>query len=92
MLPVHFVGHLGLPPEVLTKERTTYFRNAACNKAVLLVANTGDDEEQSEPRLRGLERGLAPGDIHDKARLQRIDQASAPDGTRTNPSQEGQAE
>jgi DNA segregation ATPase FtsK/SpoIIIE, S-DNA-T family len=46
-LPIHFVGHLGLPDEVLTKERTTFFRNAACQKAVLLVANTGDDEEQS---------------------------------------------
>lgn len=50
-LPVHFVGNHGLPPEVLTKERTTYFRNAACDKSVLLVANTGDDEEQSLKEL-----------------------------------------
>jgi len=50
-LPVHFVGHLGLPPEVLTGERTTYFRNAACGKSSLLVANTGDDEEQSLKEL-----------------------------------------
>ncbi|HEY1757090.1 MAG TPA: FtsK/SpoIIIE domain-containing protein [Bryobacteraceae bacterium] len=46
-LPVHFVGDYGLPAEVLTTARTTYFRNAACAKSALLVANTGDDEEQS---------------------------------------------
>lgn len=46
-LPVSFVGNHGLPPEVLTRERTTYFRNAGCAKSTLLVANTGDDEEQS---------------------------------------------
>jgi DNA segregation ATPase FtsK/SpoIIIE, S-DNA-T family len=46
-LPVHFVGNYGLPAEVLTSARTTYFRNAACEKSALLVANTGDDEEQS---------------------------------------------
>lgn len=50
-LPVHFVGNHGLPPEVLTPERTTYFRNAACDKSALLVANTGDDEEQSLKEL-----------------------------------------
>src|SRR5687768_9749342 len=46
-LPVNFVGEYGLPHEVLTSERTTYFRNAACAKSALLVANVGDDEEQS---------------------------------------------
>jgi S-DNA-T family DNA segregation ATPase FtsK/SpoIIIE len=50
-LPVHFVGNHGLPPTVLTEERTTYFRNAACEKSALLVANTGDDEEQSLKEL-----------------------------------------
>lgn len=50
-LPVHFVGGHGLPQEVLTSERTTYFRNAACSKSALLVANTGDDEEQSLKEL-----------------------------------------
>jgi len=50
-LPAHFVGHLGLPDEFLTNERTTYYRNAACDKSVLLVANTGDDEEQSLKEL-----------------------------------------
>ena len=59
-LPIHFVGEHGLPAEVLTTERTTYWRSAACKKTALLVANTGDDEEQSlkelvpigEPELR----------------------------------------
>jgi S-DNA-T family DNA segregation ATPase FtsK/SpoIIIE len=59
-LPIHFVGEHGLPPEALTTERTTYWRSAACKKSALLVANTGDDEEQSlkelvpigEPELR----------------------------------------
>jgi len=46
-LPVHFVGNYDLPAEVLTNARTTYFRNAACEKSALVVANTGDDEEQS---------------------------------------------
>ena len=46
-LPIRFVGGYGLPAHILTNERTTYFRNAACSKSALLVANTGDDEEQS---------------------------------------------
>jgi S-DNA-T family DNA segregation ATPase FtsK/SpoIIIE len=46
-LPVHFVGTFGLPAEVLTDERATYFRNAQCGRLALLLANTGDDEEQS---------------------------------------------
>lgn len=50
-LPVHFVGGRGLPSHILTNERTTYFRNAACSKSALLVANTGDDEEQSLKEL-----------------------------------------
>jgi S-DNA-T family DNA segregation ATPase FtsK/SpoIIIE len=50
-LPSHFVGEHGLPPHILTNERTTYFRNAACTKSALLVANTGDDEEQSLKEL-----------------------------------------
>lgn len=50
-LPVHFVGNHGLPGHILTEERTTYFRNAACDKSALLVANTGDDEEQSLKEL-----------------------------------------
>lgn len=50
-LPIHFVGKHGLPAHILTNERTTYFRNASCAKSALLVANTGDDEEQSLKEL-----------------------------------------
>jgi len=50
-LPIHFVGGHGLPAHILTNERTTYFRNAACSKSALLVANIGDDEEQSLKEL-----------------------------------------
>ena len=50
-LPIHFVSGYGLPADVLTNERTTYFRNASCDKGALLVANTGDDEEQSLKEL-----------------------------------------
>ena len=46
-LPVHFVGNFGLPEDVLTDERATYFRNAPCERPALLLANTGDDEQQS---------------------------------------------
>jgi S-DNA-T family DNA segregation ATPase FtsK/SpoIIIE len=46
-LPASFVGDLGLPPEILTTERTTFFRSADCEKPARLLANVGDDEEQS---------------------------------------------
>jgi S-DNA-T family DNA segregation ATPase FtsK/SpoIIIE len=46
-LPVSLVGGLGLPESAMTAERATYFRNAPCAKEALLIANTGDDEEQS---------------------------------------------
>lgn len=46
-LPRGLVGGFDLPAKVLTDERATYFRNAPCPKPVLLLANTGDDEEQS---------------------------------------------
>ena len=46
-LPIHFVGEHGLPAAALTTERTTYWRSASCEKSALLLANTGDDEEQS---------------------------------------------
>ncbi len=49
--PIHFVGEHRLPAHILTNERTTYYRNAACSKSALLVANTGDDEEQSLKEL-----------------------------------------
>lgn len=46
-LPAQFMTGIDLPPSVLTEERATYFRNAPCAKPALLLANTGDDEEQS---------------------------------------------
>src|SRR5436309_10492608 len=37
----------GLPQEVLTDERTTYWRNSVCDRPVLILANTDDDQGQS---------------------------------------------
>lgn len=50
-LPGHFLADHGLPPEVLTEERATYYRHAECPKPALLLANTGDDEQQSLTEL-----------------------------------------
>jgi S-DNA-T family DNA segregation ATPase FtsK/SpoIIIE len=46
-LPESFVGGFGLPPEILTDKRATYLRNAPCSRPAQLLANTGDDEDQS---------------------------------------------
>jgi S-DNA-T family DNA segregation ATPase FtsK/SpoIIIE len=46
-LPKVFLENQQLPEEVLTTLPATYFRNATAEKPVLLIANTGDDEEQS---------------------------------------------
>jgi S-DNA-T family DNA segregation ATPase FtsK/SpoIIIE len=46
-LPRSFMAGTGLPESVLTDERATYYRNAPSEKPALLLANTGDDEEQS---------------------------------------------
>ncbi len=45
-LPKHFLEGYDLPDDILTSERTTYFRNASCAKSALILANTGDDEQQ----------------------------------------------
>lgn len=50
-LPEHFVADHGLPADVLTQERATYYRHAECAKPALLLANTGDDEQQSLTEL-----------------------------------------
>jgi S-DNA-T family DNA segregation ATPase FtsK/SpoIIIE len=42
-----FVGESDLPSTVLTTDPATYFRNCKCSRPILLVAATGDDEEQS---------------------------------------------
>ncbi len=57
-LPASFVAGLGLPPEILTNQRTTYFRNAACDRPVLLVANVGDDEGPSLRELAPLDTDI----------------------------------
>src|SRR5689334_6966643 len=46
-LPRHFMDGSELPEEVLTDERATYYRNSECDRPALLIANTGDDEQQS---------------------------------------------
>lgn len=46
-LPERFVAGCDLPAAVLTAERATYFRNTVSDRPALLLANTGDDEEQS---------------------------------------------
>jgi S-DNA-T family DNA segregation ATPase FtsK/SpoIIIE len=46
-LPKAFLEGEALPEEVLTTLPATYYRNATMEKPVLLIANTGDDEEQS---------------------------------------------
>lgn len=50
-MPEHFIIPGALPPSVLTKHRTTYFRNAECSKEAILVADTGDDERFSLKEL-----------------------------------------
>jgi S-DNA-T family DNA segregation ATPase FtsK/SpoIIIE len=56
-LPRSFMVGMGLPDTMLTDERATYYRNAPSEKPALLLANTGDDEEQS---LRDLSPVGAP--------------------------------
>jgi S-DNA-T family DNA segregation ATPase FtsK/SpoIIIE len=46
-LPKAFLEGEALPDEVLTTLPATFYRNATIEKPVLLIANTGDDEEQS---------------------------------------------
>jgi S-DNA-T family DNA segregation ATPase FtsK/SpoIIIE len=46
-LPISFMSGQGLPAEILTTKPATFYRNATIAKPILIVANTGDDEEQS---------------------------------------------
>lgn len=46
-LPAAFLAGYSLPPSILTKKPATYHRTAPCAKPVLLIASTGDNEEQS---------------------------------------------
>ena len=46
-LPAQWLQGHGLPDRCLTQERATFYRNAPCEKSVLLIATPGDDERQS---------------------------------------------
>jgi S-DNA-T family DNA segregation ATPase FtsK/SpoIIIE len=46
-IPVSVGQATGLPADALTVERTTYWRNQDCDRPVLLLANTDDDQGQS---------------------------------------------
>ena len=46
-LPMKLASEYDLPSAILTERPATYFRNASCEKPVRVVANMGDDEQQS---------------------------------------------
>src|SRR5262245_49690541 len=50
-VPAHFLQGHELPLSILTDRRATYFRNAPCDKSAMLLANVGDDEQQSLKEL-----------------------------------------
>lgn len=50
-LPLHFVGGYELPESALTEYSATYFRSASCQKDAYLLANVGDDQQQSLKEL-----------------------------------------
>ena len=79
----------GQKPRPKDQERAT--RADATNKEPRSGANRGYQQE-SEPGLRSLQRRLAASNVYDKGRLQGIDQAGTPDGTRAHARQQGQAE
>jgi len=53
-IPRELYAQEGLPESLLTEERTTYWRNASCNKPILLLANNDDDQRQSLRELSSL--------------------------------------
>lgn len=64
-VPSQLVGHLCLPAEILTDEKTTYWRNVPCEKNAILLANTDDDQGQS---LRDI-TALGAGEIKSKTEV-----------------------
>ncbi|MGA7792404.1 MAG: FtsK/SpoIIIE domain-containing protein [Candidatus Acidiferrales bacterium] len=46
-IPREVGNSVGLPPEILTDERSTFWRNADCPLPILVLANTEDDQGQS---------------------------------------------
>src|SRR5436309_13322771 len=53
-LPRAFSRSENLPEEILTDERTTFWRNAPCDKPLLILANDDDDQGQSLKDLPSL--------------------------------------
>jgi len=58
-VPRKLVDGSGLPDNMVTDEKTTYWRNASCDKPAILLANTNDDQGQS---LRDITR-VGAGDL-----------------------------
>jgi S-DNA-T family DNA segregation ATPase FtsK/SpoIIIE len=58
-VPRKLVEGSGLPDDLVTDEKTTYWRNASCDKPAILLANTNDDQGQS---LRDIAR-VGAGDL-----------------------------
>ncbi|MEK8130868.1 FtsK/SpoIIIE domain-containing protein [Paenibacillus filicis] len=58
-VPRKLVEGGSLPSEMVTDEKTTYWRNASCDKPAILLANTNDDQGQS---LRDITR-VGAGDL-----------------------------
>lgn len=46
-IPENLVEGFGLPDEILTREKTTFWRTAPCDNPVLILANTDDEQGQS---------------------------------------------
>jgi DNA segregation ATPase FtsK/SpoIIIE, S-DNA-T family len=46
-IPSKLVEEYQLPPDIITEEKTTYWRNASIDKPAILLANTNDDQGQS---------------------------------------------
>lgn len=53
-LPQKQYAQENLPESLLTDERTTYWRNASCDKPILILANNEDDQRQSLRELTSL--------------------------------------
>lgn len=46
-VPRTLVAGFGLADDLITDDKTTYWRNAHCDKPILILANTGDEQGQS---------------------------------------------
>ncbi|MFD3259584.1 FtsK/SpoIIIE domain-containing protein [Paenibacillus lentus] len=58
-VPRKLVEGSGLPEDMVTDEKTTYWRNAPCDKPAILLANTNDDQG---PSLRDITK-VGAGDL-----------------------------